>query len=323
MNINEKLEELNIDKGQIIIFSVIGLIILFMAIGLLSPSEDDSVLGNNNLEIPKNKAVTDYDTKMEAYAKENEIKENKTSLNFDRNGVFGSDSTEIAQTKREQLEAKVDSMFNITKRENYKNNSNVSVTDKVRKNKIIKQAPIQSAKPIIIDKPADDNNIDITDFFSNTPTVEKIANLETKSTLNSPIVKVVIHNDQEIKNNERVSLRLTNDYIINGTKYKKNTFLYGFAKFSKNRIFLTVNNINNNKVLYNAFDSQDGNLGIYIEGANALGEVKQQGIDESIQDSDLDNVPLGRTLKNVFRRKNRETSVLLMNNYEIILKTVQ
>ena len=139
-SIEERIEELNIDKGQIIIFSVIFLVIVFLLYGLFFSDNNSDTLVESKLDIPKNKAVVDYNTKLDAYAKENELKENTTSLNFDRKGVFGNDSIEnkLALTQKERLERKVDSLFNLSKRNKNtytKPIKKVSITDQIKQGK--------------------------------------------------------------------------------------------------------------------------------------------------------------------------------------------
>lgn len=319
MNFEEKLKELNIDKGQIIIFSVMTLIIIFIFYGLLSAS-DDNIEVYNDLDVPEHKSITEYETKLEAYAKENEAKEDTYSLNFDRAGVFGIDSTNIKKTEREKLEAKVDSMLNLSKREDfsYLINNEESITDQVKQSKIVVEEINRNSFKKENSKSDPQNAIDINEFFNKKPPLETVI-LPTNNQ-NTAVVRAIIHNNQKIKNNERVVLRLKDDLKINDKIYERNSFIYAFSKFSKNRVYLTINNIENNKVLYNAYDIQDGNLGLYIEGANIGGELEKEGANEVLQEMNLNDVPLGSAVKKIFRKKNREISVLLLNGYEVILK---
>ncbi len=315
MNIPEKLQQLKIDKGQIVIFSVIGLVIMYIVYGLVSSSNDsEQKQTNTNISIPENRTVKSYETKLEAYSKENEQKENGISLNFDRDLLDGnkSDEKDNGHTKKQLLELQIDSMLNSKKfTPNYKK----TVVRSVPTN-----APKETNAPEIISE--SENTIDINDFFLKKAKPKRsIGNVgidsENKKKLN---IMAVIHNDQEIRNGDRIKLRLLENVTINGIKYKRNTYAFGFARFQTNRVLLTINNINHNPTNLVCYDKQDGSMGIYVEGANAVGEFGREGTEDVVSDSDISNVPLGNTLKNIFRRKNREISVSLLNNYEVILK---
>lgn len=169
----------------------------------------------------------------------------------------------------------------------------------------------------------DDNNIDVNDFFNKKTKVSEKASENTISDnlKTDKEIYAVIHNDQSIQTNERLKLRLTKEATINGIIFDKNTFIYGFTKFGKNRVNLTINNINNVPVKLTAYDKQDGNIGIYVKGANLSGDLSKESTDGSIDEIDVNGVPLGNTIKNVFKKKAKETKVHLLNNYEIVLKS--
>ena len=82
------------------------------------------------------------------------------------------------------------------------------------------------------------------DAFFNTPNVtsqnKRINNQNLKT---DPEIYAVLFNDQTVSNKERISLRLGQEAIIKGIKYKRNTIFYGFVSFSKNRIYVNVNSI--------------------------------------------------------------------------------
>lgn len=86
---------------------------------------------------------------------------------------------------------------------------------------------------------------------------------------------------------------------------------------------MEITNIDNEPLNLYAYDKQDGNIGLYVEGANALGELGQESRDDMAQDINVSGIPLGNTVKSLFRKKNKEISVFLLNNYEVILKTTK
>ena len=135
------------------------------------------------------------------------------------------------------------------------------------------------------------------------------------------LIYAVVRGDQNIKNGERVTLALTKDATINGKLYKRNTLVYGFATFSQNRVNLKITNISSTNVNLIANDAQDGTPGIYIEGQSLVKEAASEMEDQGVNDVDLSGIPLGNTVKKIFKKKKKENRVLLLNNYKLILKT--
>lgn len=166
------------------------------------------------------------------------------------------------------------------------------------------------------------NNVNINDFFTKKPKTETNSN-NSKSINTDTFIHAVIHKDQKIKDNGRITFRLTKPAIINGNIYKANTYVFGFAQFGTNRINVEITNIDNTPVNLYAYDKQDGNIGLYVEGANAVGDLGKHATEDMVRDVDVSGIPLGNTVKSLFRKKNKEVSVFLLNNYEVILKTTK
>jgi hypothetical protein len=134
-------------------------------------------------------------------------------------------------------------------------------------------------------------------------------------------VMAVVNYDQEIKSNSRVEMILVQDLSIGGRRFPKNTYIYGIAKFSGYRLNIYVSKIKDMEVSLNVYDYQDGNMGLYVDPDNIGQEVRDAATDGLIDDADADDIPLGNTIKGVFKRKNKESSVILLNNYKVILKS--
>lgn len=125
-----------------------------------------------------------------------------------------------------------------------------------------------------------------------------------------------------LRNNSRVTLILPKETTINGKVFKKNTLIYAQATFNQNRVNLTINNINQVPMKIKAYDAEDGNLGLQVERslvAETGAEVAQDGADEI----DVNGVPLGNTIKSLFKRKQQEPKIDLLNNQRLILKLGQ
>ena len=337
MNFEEKLKELNIDKGQIIIFSVMALIITFVFYGLFSASGDD-VEVYNDLDVPQHKSITEYETKLEAYAKENQAKEDTHSLNFDRGGVFGIDSTDIKETEREKLEAKVDSMLNLSKREDssYLINKEESITDQIKQGKtvqemqsnnnhigkkVVKEKPLTTKEQIYIArrKQRDERLIREQELKNKTPSSSIISEGIKKVNI---IVKATIDFDQTITNNGSVRMRLLEDLVLNDGTIPEDTSVWGTCTFNSNgRVTIYVNAINYNDKLHyvhlDAFDFRDGQKGLIV-GANNVREALEK---EAESELTRETSNAGRVLNSVTRVfKKRDVKVQLFDEHHIYLK---
>ncbi|MBZ4037782.1 conjugative transposon protein TraM [Flavobacterium sp. 17A] len=125
-----------------------------------------------------------------------------------------------------------------------------------------------------------------------------------------------------LRNNSRVTLILPKETVIDGKVFKKNTLIYAQATFNQNRVNLSINNINQVPLKIKAYDAEDGNLGLQVQRslvAETGSEVAQDGADEI----DVNGVPLGNTIKSLFKRKQQEPKIDLLNNQRLILKLGQ
>lgn len=127
--------------------------------------------------------------------------------------------------------------------------------------------------------------------------------------------------DQLVKNKDRVLLKLKKDALINGEVYRKNTLIYATAAFTNNRVNLNITNINQKPVTLTAHDAEDGNKGIYIAGQSLVAETVDEATTDAVRDIDIKGIPVGKTIKRVFSKKQREPQVQLLNKYGLILKT--
>ena len=111
---------------------------------------------------------------------------------------------------------------------------------------------------------------------------------------------------------------LTKNSIINGVKYPRNTKLYGFVSFSSHRIFIDINNIAHNPVKLKVYDAQDGSLGVYTK-VNLVGEVSNDVVEDSTDDIKIGNIPVGKTIKKIFKKKQKEPKIEVFNRTKLIL----
>ncbi|HIP33418.1 MAG TPA: conjugative transposon protein TraM [Bacteroidia bacterium] len=322
MNINEKLEELGIEKEQIIIFGVIGLVVLFLLYGLFSSSEEEEVDIMQNIEMPENKSKKEYQTKLEAYARENQEKENNFSLDFDRD-LLKNDNLE--KTKKQLLEEQIDSMLNSKKpkkaiNKTTRRRATNNTYSSIKKNKEQERLRLEQQAKLEQIAYAKSERERLGKFFTeqnnSTPEVNNINNSQDLRTDKN--IEIMVNGDQNIKSGTRVSLILTQKAIINGISYDRNTRLYGFASFGNHRLFININNIKNNPVDLKIYDAQDGNLGLYTK-INLAGEISTEVLDDTADDIEVNGIKIGSTVKKIFKKKNKEKKILIFNRTKFIL----
>ncbi|SEC65557.1 Protein of unknown function [Tenacibaculum sp. MAR_2009_124] len=157
--------------------------------------------------------------------------------------------------------------------------------------------------------------------FYNSPSAKYNESNSVQKTLKSDNeIYAVVYKDQEILNNGRVWLRLSQDALINGVIFKRNTLFYGFTKFAKNRIYININSINDVKVNLSAYDAQDSNIGLYTE-VEFFSIASNEIHDDAIDEVNTSKIPLGNTLKRIIKKKKRVDKVPLLNESKLTLKT--
>lgn len=131
-------------------------------------------------------------------------------------------------------------------------------------------------------------------------------------------IPIMVNGDQTIKKGARVNMLLQKDAVINGKLYKRNTKIYGFANFAEHRLFISINNIQNNPVKLKIYDAQDGGLGLYTK-QNLVGEVEQEVKEDVVDEIKLAGIKVGTTVKKIFKKKNKEPKILLFNRTKFIM----
>lgn len=139
-------------------------------------------------------------------------------------------------------------------------------------------------------------------------------------------LKAIIHDDQKVRKDNTVKLRLLEEGYINGIRLEKNRFLYGVATLSNNRVIIDVRSVViDGEVMemnLTAYDT-DGLQGVYIPGA----------VDKEIKDDVLNgvvsetasrvNIPLvGNIGRRSASKKIKNPVVEIPNGHEIILRAV-
>lgn len=179
-----------------------------------------------------------------------------------------------------------------------------------------------SSKPEVDYEQKNNTEASFSNFF-NSKQQNSVANNSQNQQQSEQLIYASIKGDHlRLRNNSRVTLILPKETIINGQLFKKNTLIYAQATFNQNRVNLSINNINQVPLKIKAYDAEDGNLGLQVDRsliAETGAEVAKDGADEI----DVNGVPLGNTIKSLFKRKQQEPKIDLLNNQRLILKLAQ
>jgi conjugative transposon TraM protein len=145
-------------------------------------------------------------------------------------------------------------------------------------------------------------------------------------------IEAVVAATQTLVNGATVKLRLTNDVFINGRLVPKNTFVYGTAELSGERLGIRIKSIRFQKTLFpvslSVYD-MDGLDGIYIPGAITR-DVAKESADQSVQslgvlsyDPSLGAQAANAGItaaKTLFSRKVRLVKVTVKAGYQVLLR---
>lgn len=218
----------------------------------------------------------------------------------------------------------------------YQDENDKKVVDKV--NKMLKEMEGQKKKnasytaqntskitsqPKEVDYEAKNNTESSFNNFFNQKSTNTSPKQEKVQQQSDPYIYASIKGDHlRLRNNSRVTLILPKETIINGKTYKKNTLIYAQATFSGNRVNLSINNINQVPLNIKAYDAEDGNLGLQVE-RSIVAETSSEVVKDGADEIDVNGVPLGNTIKSLFKKKQQEPKIDLLNNQRLILKIVQ
>lgn len=181
---------------------------------------------------------------------------------------------------------------------------------------IIQRPPIDS---MVVVKPAEtQEKVVETDLGRNHKEFFLGAKLEEEQ--KSTVLKCRIYGDQVLKSGRRVVLEVLEDTVVNNQLISKNTLVYGQVAMQQNRVLLIVDRVGDIAVKLEAFDLQDQQKGLYIENSFQA-EATSELLGDVVDDINISGIPQVRGLKNIFRRSNRNVKVLVLNNYQLLLKT--
>ena len=317
------------------VFVAMGSVALILFYIILKPdSKEDKVVetsGGLNTSIPTAQQNKLSDNKMEIYYAEEEKNRKDRRAKSDAfysnlsnltDGSF-NDSKEEYKKAPDSINNRLDELLAKMEKEKPKTpvRSVGQSTYNNRSNNVYTAPPAPARDPFAGISMSDWEKNQESDFFgSNRVSENRDANKGKEVLHTDPVIYAVIQGDQIIRNQQRVTMRLSKDAIINNQIYKKNTMFYAKAIIQINRLNLRITNIAHNQVSLDVYDGQDGGKGLYVETPNLIASMGTGMQEDVISDADVSGVPLGNTIKGIFTKKQREDKIQLLNNTKLILK---
>lgn len=306
---------MQIDRNKIIFLSAVGMVLAFIilyAMQVMGAGSDDK----NELSQPEVPALKEeqkeYSSKLDAINDIKDVRESNATSIYDESRL---DSTGLYDPLLQEKERQriVDSIYR---------EGRIDYGSGTKRNSGSGNAISGNDLP---NRDGNNGQTTVLDFskahkafFANVPEAET-TEIDTGMAITDPFIMVEVNGEQTVRNDERLELRLATDALINGQLVARNSLVYGFISFNRNRISINITNINNKTVDLKAFDLLDGNEGIYIKNsfqAEATGEV----LDDVVQDINIPGVPQIGGIKQVFRRNNRNVKATIYDQYQLILK---
>ena len=149
----------------------------------------------------------------------------------------------------------------------------------------------------------------------------------------SNTVAAVVHGEQTVTNKGTLKMRLLEDlYTLDGTLIPKDTYVYGIASITAERMLISIQSVRINNNIYSlkrtVFD-QDGLQGINVPD-NVKAEIAKRAKAQSIQEADV-NTEVGglvgkganavvSTAKSLLSKDAQEIKITVKSNYKIYLK---
>lgn len=148
----------------------------------------------------------------------------------------------------------------------------------------------------------------------------------------SNIIKVTIHQNQEVVPGSVIKLRLLDSVIVNGIVVPKNQFIYGIASIDNERLQISLKSLRYKDFIFPislyAFDL-DGLQGLYIPGSINR-DASKKGVDDAIQDLQIMTMDPSvsaqaatagvQAAKGLFSKKVKQVRVKLKAGYQLLLK---
>lgn len=306
---------MKIQKNKIVFGSVLAVILIFLiSYSIILMGDDESE--NENLKqtlVPElEQEQKDYDSKLDAINDLKKVRETNAPSIYDEKLIdsLGFYDPDMPEKEKKRI---IDSIYR-TSRISYSDKTYENIGRKKSIPKVIQEVDSADIKREI-QIHAKELGLEHQLFFASSPLVNASSILGGTDSE----IEVAVDGNQIVKTNTRLRMRLTKAAKVNNKFIPKNTLVFGFIKFQPNRALIEIENINHHPTKLKAFDLSDGSEGIYVENSfreEAVTEV----MDDIIGDINIPSVPQVSGITRIFRRNNRNTKAIVLNNYKLILK---
>lgn len=331
-NLINKIKELEIP--QIIIFGMCLIAFIFLCYGIFfDGQEEDTRTISNTLELPEDgKAVTNFESKMDAYG----VQEEKGSgIDLDFGEDFFSNDGDVRDSldKMDRMQKLNDQIEQIESKKGdqhvYSEEDDLIIQElqkEIEKEKTVPPPPTQKS-----DYPK-------TPELTYEEKLRKAREARVSHTAKEEEppaeifqTKAVIYRDQFKLPGELVELALTEDFKYNDKIFKRGTLLYADLNIEKNRVLFNITNIAHIPMNIEVRDIRDGRVGMYSTKA---GELWQKYESEALDDTANaveQEVGAGtgsrilstsiNTISSFFKKKKlkQNEKILLLNDQELIV----
>lgn len=151
-------------------------------------------------------------------------------------------------------------------------------------------------------------------FFASKPRYSKI-----KGVGDNISVLAYVDGVHTLREGHRLAMRLEESFQLGGTILSRGTQVYGFVKLRPNRVMVEIDQVGEHQIRFQAYDFQDGQVGIYVEN-HLKGEIVQTSVDETLSKVNLPGLPQFGGIKRIFERNRQALKVEVADKYKIVLK---
>ncbi len=277
--------------------------------------------GSSEKEKMKQKIIKEYEFDFNDKNQESEVKEVKPSRKENNEGLVSYKSS--SNTKK-PVSKKTAS--GVTK-SNGMLVSNASKGEMMKKHYAdeIESEPEQKDEKEVKKDPVNDEERRGFYTANRKDNVSHVSGTEKNNELRSDeYIKCVIHNEQLLRQGNKVNLRIIEKCQIKGKDIPANTYISGTVSFQTERMLVRVSSIKlNDEIIYANFNvyENDGQLGMHAPGA-----MSQQDLKDAVQAANSNsqtkfNVPVvGSMQTNAIARRINDNSIRVQNNYKLLLK---
>ncbi len=332
MSFAEKFKEMDSQDIKASILFIALVIAIICGLFWFYGGEEDIEINEVEIVMPEDrKQVKDYDSKIEAYSNERKLTSNELSFTVGSfttqdNTTFSTiDSQQVTEQDLHKLEndqrnlaleeriQELEAENSALKRQilgDVHTTQNLSSADEIREDRNTSWGNDTFGK--------NSNDLFRNDGFSVSNNM--LTQSRIKVTNTDEMIYAASSREQVLQQGSRAEIRLTKGARIQGVYYPENTFLYATTSFKNQRAFLNITKINHTPVDLTVVDPVDGMLGLYMKPETIIEELRKEGGADVIDEVNVRGIPVGTTVKNIFKRRQEVQTFVLINNAKVILK---